>query len=255
MLVRQRLARLLTWKRARLYALVLAFTYLYAWGLVVFQGRPALSSSDEPIGGDYVAFYAAGRVLLSGDGAHLYDKTTLMRIQEVALQGRIPDFYDAYRNPPFFALVFAPLSVLDLVPSFVVWSVLSLAMFVVALRLLCDVVPGMEGRWRGLTVVAFAFAPVYFGLIDGQNSMLALLLFVVLYRSLLRGEDRLAGVVAALGLFKPQLFFVFPLLFLVSRRWQALGAYVVTALVLALISFAVVGVDGMYGWLRILLDL
>jgi alpha-1,2-mannosyltransferase len=250
-----RLERLLTWKRARAYAFVLGFIYLYAWCLVVFQGRPPLSSADEPIGGDYVAFYTAGRILMEGDGARLYDRATVTAVQDVALDGRMPGFYDAFRNPPFFAAVFAPLSALDLVPSFAVWSLLSLAALLVALRLLCDVVPGMAGRWRGLFLIAFAFGPVYFGLIDGQNSTLSLLLFVLIYRSLLLKHDRLAGALAAVGLFKPQLFFVFPLVFLAARRWRALASYAATALVLAAVSFALVGVTGLQGWLRVLLDM
>jgi alpha-1,2-mannosyltransferase len=254
-IVTRRLARLLTWKRARTWAFVLGMTYVYAWCLVVGQGRPPLSSANDPIGGDYVAFYAAGRILLSGDGAHLYDHATVTAVQDIALEGRIPGFYDAFRNPPFFAAVFAPLSALDLVPSFAVWSLLSLAALLMALRLLCDMVPGMAGRWRGLFLIAFAFGPVYFGLIDGQNSTLSLLLFVLIYRSLLLKHDRLAGVVAAVGLFKPQLFFVFPLVFLAARRWRALASYAAAALVLAAVSFALVGVGGLQGWLRVLLDM
>jgi hypothetical protein len=121
--------------------------------------------------------------------------------------------------------------------------------------MICDFVPGMTGRWRGLALIAFAFGPIYFGLIDGQNSTVSLLLFMLMYRSLVRGNDRAAGVWAALGLFKPQLFIVFPLVFLASQRWRALASYAVTALVLGGISVATVGVDGMVGWLRILFEM
>jgi alpha-1,2-mannosyltransferase len=251
----QRLQRLLTWKRARIYALVLAFIYVFAWILVLVHGAAPLGSSNEPIGGDYVAFYAAGRLLLSGDGSHIYDRAAVSAIQDGALQGRLPGFYDAFRNPPFLAIVFAPLAGLDLLPSLAAWSVLSLLAFALALWLVCDVVPEMRGRWRGLMLVAFAFAPIYFGLIDGQNSTASLLLYVLIYRSLLRREDRAAGLWAALGLFKPQLFFVFPLIFLATRRWQALATYAGTAAVLAVVSFAAVGIEGIQGWLRILVDI
>jgi hypothetical protein len=44
---------------------------------------------------------------------------------------------------------------------------------------------------------------------------------------------RAASAWAALGLFKPQLFFVFPLIFLVSRRWTVLSGYVAVAVVLS----------------------
>jgi hypothetical protein len=245
---------LLTLKRARAYAFVLAFTYVFAWCLVVFQGQPPLSSANEPIGGDYVAFYAAGQILRSGDGPHLYDRATVTAVQDVALNGRIPNFYDAFRNPPFLALVFAPLAAFDLLSSLALWSVLSLACLALAVWLLADLVPTLRARRWSLALVVFAFAPLYFGLIDGQNATLSMLLYVLIYRSLVRGEDKAAGVWSALGLFKPQLFFVFPLVFIASRRWRALAAYVVTVAVLAGVSFAVVGRDGLNGWLRILLD-
>ena len=115
--------------------------------------------------------------------------------------------------------------------------------------------PELQSRWRGLTILVFAFPPVIIGLLDGQNATLSLLLYVLIYRSLVRGQDRAAGVWAALGLFKPQLFFVFPIIFLASRRWRALATYAATALTLALLSFALVGPEGTLGWLRILLDM
>jgi alpha-1,2-mannosyltransferase len=251
----QRFHRLLTWKRARHYSVGIGFIYIFAWCLVLVTGSPPLNSGGEPLGGDYIAFYSAGKVLLAGDGAHLYDHATIVRIQDEALGGLIPRFYDAFRNPPFFALPFAPLALLPLLPSFAVWAVLSFVFLAIALWLLVDLVPSLRRRWRGLVVIVFAFGPVYFGIINGQNSTLALLVYVLIYRSLVRGEDRAAGVWAALGLFKPQLFFLFPLIFLVTRRWRALAAYSLTAAGLALLSFAVVGPDGALGWLRILIDM
>jgi hypothetical protein len=238
-----------------MWAFVPAFAFLYAWGLVIFNGRPPLSSANEPIGGDYVAFYAAGRILQSGAGAHLYDRATVVAVQDAALEGRIPEFYDAFRNPPFLGLVFAPLSVLGLVPSFAVWSAISLAAYVGGVLLLCRMTPGVETRWRGIALIGFAFGPVYFGLINGQNSTVSMLLYVLIYRALVGGNDRAAGVWAALGLFKPQLFFIFPLVFLASRRWQALLSYAATAIVLGIVSFVAVGPDGLVGWFRVLVDL
>jgi len=222
---------------------------------VVVLGSPPLNSSGDPIGGDYIAFYAAGRVVLNGDGAHLYDHATVSSLQQAALDGRIPEFYDAFRNPPFFALPFVPLALLPLLPSFGLWAVLNFACLAAALWLLLDVVPELKPRWRGLAAVVFAFGPVYFGIIDGENATLSLLLYVLIYCSLLRGQDRAAGVWAAIGLFKPQLFVVFPLIFVATRRWRALAWYVGTAVVLGIVSLAVVGFDGMIGWLRILVDM
>ena len=134
------------------------------------------------------------------------------------------------------------------------WFAISLACLALAIKLLLDEVPWLRKRWRGLLIFVFAFAPVYFGLIDGENATVSLLLYALIYRAFARGQDRALGVWAALGLFKPQLFFVFPLVFLMTRRWRTLAWYALTAVVLFGVSFALVGADGMQAWARILLE-
>ena len=235
--------RLFTWKRARIYGLLLCALYLVAYVSVTIQGTFPFNSSHEPIGGDYIAFYTAGRLLVSGQ---LYDHATVSAFQSQLLGGQIPGFYDAYRNPPFYAVLFVPLSGLPLVPSFAIWTVLSLGLLALAVFLVA------RRRWLDVMILSLAFGPVYFGLIDGENATVSLLLYVLIYRSL---NSSRAGLWAALGLFKPQLFFVWPIVFVVSRRWRALVLYGAVSLMLLVVSLAAVGVDGLQAWLRILLDM
>src|SRR5205807_3680137 len=82
----------------------------------------------------------------------------------------------------------------------------------------------------------------------------SLLLYVLLYRALRREQYSRFGVLAALGLFKPQLFVVFPLVLLARRSARGLVAYSLTALALVAVSFALVGTAGMRAWLRILVE-
>ena len=251
---RDRADRLLTWKRARTYALLLVALYVVAWLDVLVLGSPPLNSSGTPIGGDYIAFHAAGQLVLSGRAAELYDHSAVSQLQQQLLGGQLPNFYDAYRNPPFYAALFVPLAPLDLLPGFAVYSVVNLAFLALALILLVQETPWLRSRWRGLAVLVLAVPPVYFGLIDGENSLLSLLLYVLIYRALSRGHDPAAGAWAALGLFKPQLFFVFPLVFLASRRWRALAWYAGVALALLAASTALVGPTGLVAWLQILIE-
>jgi hypothetical protein len=248
------MARLLTWKRARNYSLILVLLYVVAWVDVVAQGSPPLNSAGVPIAGDFIAFQAAGRLVLSGQASQLYDHAAVSSVQSAMLNDRIPNFYDAFRNPPFYALVYTPLAPLDLLPAAAVWGVLGLLCLALALYLLLAETPVMRSRWRGLLILVFAFAPVYFGLIDGENALVSLLLFALIYRSFVRGSDVSLGVWAALGLFKPQLFCIFPLIFLATRRWKALAWYAVTAAALFAVSLALVGPGGMQAWIAILLE-
>jgi hypothetical protein len=251
---RQRLERLLTWRRTRAYALLLVALYVVAWIDVLLPGNPPLNSAGVPIAGDYIAFHTAGRLVLDGHAASVYEHSVVVGIQDSLLGGRVPGFYDAFRNPPFYALAYAPLAALDLLHGYAVWMVVSLGCLALSVWILLQETPWLRPRWRGVLIFVFAFPPVYFGLIDGENAMVSLLLYALIYRAFVRGQDRALGVWAALGLFKPQLFFVFPLIMLATRRWKALATYVLTAAALAAMSVALVGLDGMQAWLRILLE-
>src|SRR3977135_4336521 len=90
---RDRLDRLLTFNRARTYGFVLVALYVVAWVDVLVLGSPPLNSSGTPIGGDYIAFHAAGRLVLSGQASQLYDHAAMSAVQDSLLGGRIPGFY------------------------------------------------------------------------------------------------------------------------------------------------------------------
>ena len=246
--------RLVTWKRARVYAFVLCALYLVAWGWVVFTGDPPVNRSGQPIAGDFIAFYTAGRLVLTGDAAHMYDHDRVAALQHEMLQGHAAAFFDAYRNPPFFALPFVPLALMDLLPAAGVWFAISAGMLAVAVWLLLEELPELKRRWRGLAIVVFAFPPVYFGLIDGENATLSLLLYALIYRALVHGREVQTGVWAALGLFKPQLFVVFPFILLARRMWRGLIAYAFVALGLAVVSVITVGPGGIQEWIRVLVE-
>jgi alpha-1,2-mannosyltransferase len=253
----RRFAGWVNWRRARAYSLGLCVVYITIWGASILGGQPPLTASNEPIGGDYIAFYAAGQLIAQGHPELIYDRAAIEAVQAAAIDRGIPAFYDAYRNPPFFALIFVPLAWLDLGPSFAVWTAISLALLIVALWLGRATIPATTRRGvylHELVIVAIAFPAVYFCLIDGQNSTLSLLLYVLIYRALRSGDDGRSGMVAALGLFKPQLFFLFPVLFVVARRWRALAAYGLTACLLIGVSVWLVGPDGISDWLRTLLN-
>ncbi|MBV9547102.1 MAG: hypothetical protein JOY61_22260, partial [Chloroflexi bacterium] len=64
-----RRVRLLTWRRARFYVLVIAAILAFAWVQSIVAGAPPLNAGGVPIGGDYIAFYTAGRLVLSGQAA------------------------------------------------------------------------------------------------------------------------------------------------------------------------------------------
>jgi hypothetical protein len=223
-----------------------------AYGYANALNADPMEPAGGPIGGDYAAFYAAGRLVLEGQFTQLYDREVVASIQQAATDHRIPDYYVAFRNPPFFAPVLAPFAFIDLIPSFAAWSVVSVALLVIAVALTLRTLPQLQAHWKLVALAIAGFCPVYSGLIDGQNAAVSLLLYVLVYVALRERRDAWAGAIAALGLFKPQLFFVLPLVFAASRRWRALLVYAAVASALGLASVVMVGPEGALAWARII---
>jgi alpha-1,2-mannosyltransferase len=98
----------------------------------------------------------------------------------------------------------------------------------------------------------FSSAPVFELLGDGQDAALSLAIVVGGLRLLEGGHDLTAGAVLALGLFKPQLLALIPVLLFVERRWGALGAWMLVAASLAGLSLALIGRDGVASYRALL---
>ncbi|MBV9598762.1 MAG: DUF2029 domain-containing protein, partial [Chloroflexi bacterium] len=198
-----------------------ALALIYVAATVVSYAQVLGSDQDVtgsgPIGGDYAAFYAAGRLVLDGHVSQLYDSGAVQAIQQAAIGERVPDFYVAYRNPPFFAVALAPFASVDLLTSFAAWSLSSIGLLILAVALALRTQPQLRQHWKLVCLAIAGFCPVYSGLVDGQNAAVSLLLYVLVYLALRDGRDGRAGALAALGLFKPQLFFLLPVVFAASR--------------------------------------
>jgi hypothetical protein len=192
---------------------------------------------------DFTVFYTAATILRDGLGHHLYDERVQYEVQKKSV-GEIAERHGPlpYIHPPFEALIFLPLSWLPYPQAFAAWDVLNLvALFGVALLLrrsvsaLCLIPP-----WE-FVIWSLAFFPVFDCFLQGQDSILLLLLCVLAFNALKREADVLAGCWLALGVFKFQ--FIVPIVLLLviwKRRRVAIGFTVVSA-VLVLISARLTG--------------
>src|SRR5262249_47568642 len=146
-----------------------------------------------------------------------------------------------------------PFAVLPYVPSAFLWTASTVLALAVAARLARPLVPRLSERhWSLVLLAAAATAPVFELVGSGQGSALSLLLWVAGVRLALARRDTAAGVVFALGLFKPQLFFLPPLLFLCLWRPRALLGWTATAGALGAVSALLVGPEGIHRWILLL---
>ena len=119
-------------------------------GLVVFAAYLglwiALIVNDGSKSADYTAFMTGWTIVLDGRGHDLYDVPTQIEVQRQLLGGlSFEAGLNPFNNPPHLVLPFVPLALLPLLPSYLVWGVIQLALLTwLAWRLLTQV----ASDWR-----------------------------------------------------------------------------------------------------------
>jgi MFS family permease len=207
-------------------------------------------SADEQQ--DFSIFYTGGRILWSGHAAQLYDLPTQARYQTAHYQLQ-PLPFD---HPAYEVLLFLPLISLPFNVAIALWGIAGFAMSWAIARLLAPQLadlPGPASLW--IFAMAVASFPLVWTLAQGQDSILLLALFVLVYVNLKSRRDMIAGVSLAAALFKFTLVLPFVIPFLLFRRWKFLAGFAGGGLVVTSISVAMTGIQGARQYVHLLLDL
>lgn len=226
-------------RKALAIAAAIAITgYFLLWLCV----KPAVFKHSKS---DFGTFYRAGRMVLAGDGSRVYDLAAEAQYDD-ALGTRAVDAEGNTVSLPFvfapFALaIYTPLALLPYRDAEKLWYAFNAAMLL-ALPLLLR-----RRRVIGVKTCAVAmiapllFLPAILALMQGQPSVLILLLFALGYIDLANGNDARAGGWLALASLKPQLVLPVVLALLLWRRRQAVYSFVLTGCGLTLLSTFLVG--------------
>ena len=179
----------------------LAGIFLLALTLLRFVGARHLIWSLRNGYQDFSAFYHEGWMVRAGQAAQLHDL-----------------------HPPFEELLFVPLTYLSFLPAYVVWTFLNVVMLILSLVILRRTFAETE-RLSPLFLIlsVTAFAPVVRALIQGQDSILLLLLVTVSLFLLGSGRDVWAGAALGCGLFKFHIVLPLALILLLRRPRLLLG--------------------------------
>lgn len=197
---------------------------------------------------DFPVFYSNAQMVREGQAAHLYDFAA-----ENSFVHRVSDVARAPNNHlPYELLIFIPFTFLRFGAAHVLWTLLSLAMLMgVALLMRNALSAGLNFRCTLLMILAFF--PVWYCLLQGQDSILLLLFFAISFWLWRRGRDEAAGLALAMGLFRPQLVLPFVLVALLAAKWKFIRGFVPGAVFVILVSVWVVGVHGMAEYARVLI--
>jgi len=191
--------------------------------------------SVEPAGYDFVALYAAGRLVATGAASSVTDPDALLAMEHAAIPERT--IFLNNPNPPALALLMAPLGALPIVPAYAIWAGLGAAALAAAAYFLGALADARQ-RMRLLPFAILA-PPSLIALAEGQTTPFVLLAVA----ASLRAPPLWSGALLGLTAFRPQFLPLFALVAILERR-RAIGFVAATAAVV-LVSVATVGVEGM----------
>ncbi|MDP9320136.1 MAG: glycosyltransferase 87 family protein [Chloroflexota bacterium] len=208
--------------------------------VVLFVGGSALLLAD--IGRhDFLAFYAAARLVAQGQGASIVDPAAILATEQAA-EPRVVTVLP-WVHPPAVALLLAPLGALPFAFAGMAMVALDVACLVWAIyRMRTLAAPAQR---VSLFAIALTAPPAISSLQQGQTTpiVLALIAAAIATPSQFRG-----GLALGLTVIRPQTALLFALAGLTSRR-TAVGVAVGWAVVLAG-SAAVVGPAGLLTYLN-----
>lgn len=236
--------------RSVLLLSLMAMAGMHAW--VFFSLRQEVRKGYP----DFTAFYAAGRCVRRGLGSQLYSTRTQALIQQEFASGvKIRNGPLPFTHPPFEAVLFAPLAFFSYSAAYWVWNAISLLALMAFLLLLRPHIPKLRGWSEALPFLCgLAFFPVFVCLLQGQDSLLLLLLFGLAFVAMKGGRDFVAGICLGLALFRFQLVLPVMAVVLLRRRWKAVAGFAMASLVLVGVSVAVVGWGALMNYPRQLLQ-
>jgi hypothetical protein len=188
--------------RRRILAIIGVALFAVSAGWVValwFQLGNAIvrPESSLPAGRDFAVFYTGAALAENGAWHSLYDVEEFQREYDQVTGLDSPVGGPVFRYPPPTALVLVPLARVPLKTALVVWTALTAAGCLVALR----------AAHVGLPVAAAMMltVPGFLTIALGQNTLVTLLVVCAALVLLDRGRLVAAGVVLGLLVLKPQL--------------------------------------------------
>ena len=223
-------------ERLNIYPKIILFLYIFIYGFWIFSGTGYSDPKGKPIGGDFSAFWATSKMVLSGEATTVYQNDIIFAVEK-SIAG--VDYRNPVPYPPIFFFVVAPLALLAYIPSLIVWLSLTFSAF---LYVTYRFAPHATTLWLTLS-----FPGTFQNIIHGHNGFLVTSLLGAAFLIIERCPFA-AGLVLGLLSFKPHLVMMVPLFLVVGRAWRTLVGMIVSVLSLALASVIVFGMDAWIGF-------
>jgi hypothetical protein len=210
----------------------------------------------ERTGSDFIAFYAAGRVAQEYGFSRVFEPELQQAVQQEVVGFPLVEGQVLLHNhppllPPLLRLLFTP----NYVQSFYRWVFLLIAIYIGSLIVLSKLLEHSEMERRTILLIAvsaFLFLPLYFSLMNGQDTPIIFMGAAIWLYGLTTGKEWLAGFGLSLTVMRPHisLALAIPMIF---RYRKAFFGYVLGSSFLVVLAILINGLDGMQKYIDILL--
>jgi alpha-1,2-mannosyltransferase len=191
------------------------------------------SNLASPLGGDFAKCAAASSLALGGHPSDAYDDAKEWAAEKAVTND--PDIgFENWDYPPTFLLIVLPFSFLRYDAALLMWSLLTLAVYLVVMR---AIVNRSEGLW-----LAVAFPGAVVTMVAGQNGLLTMSLLAG-GLLLLEAQPIVAGVMFGLLTYKPQFGILIPIVLIATRNWRPFLSATITAITFALLTVMLFGLS------------
>jgi hypothetical protein len=204
---------------------------------------------------DFRQLYTGGYMIRVGHAHQLYDYATQQDYEEklvpVGAHFLLPINHLAYEE-----LLFVPLSLFSYRTAYWFFMVFNGALLVGSVMLLRTHVGPLSERWAWLPALLIAaFYPISRALMQGQDSIITLMLLIASLSALNRKKEFLAGLLVGLSVYKFQIAVPIAVLFALWRCWRFVIGFSLSSAAAALVSLWLVGISGAKEYVSMLLSM
>ena len=212
-------------RRQTLYPAAILVGLALGFSIFMLTSRGVTTLLGGRMGGDFPAFYAAGRIAASDHPERLYDPATQREAQRDLIPGE-PGAWIPFAYPPYVATLYRPLAALPFRAAYLLHTLIMAAFCVAAVRLLLTNTESTN-RWLFYAAIAMTFYPMLRAILGGQNTAFSFFCSAATIAALRRQRPLEAGVWLGAWLFKPQLALMVTLMLVVAGHRRVLAGLAV----------------------------
>lgn len=190
---------------------------------------------------DFVSFYDAGEFYLAG-------RVPAGLAAAAKSPDPVPKLHSARGadtlHPPFEMLIYALLAFLPYEKAYVVWLLANVAMLWSVPWILWKYLPNLHSNYEYVALLLGTSFPVFIALVQGQDSILLLLLITLAFVGLKKERDAISGLLLGLGIYKFMLVLPVVAALVMARKFKFVAFFCASCVGTLLISIAMVGLRG-----------